>query len=48
MLDNADEKHEDVVHDGSKDTREEGNTESTLMEQVSFYFSLCQTFLVDI
>lgn len=33
MLDGADEKHEDAVHDESKDTREEGNTDSTLMEQ---------------
>ena len=48
MLDNVNEKHEDVVHDGkgqpdgeSDDTQEQKNTDSTPMEQVSHCLVVC-------
>jgi hypothetical protein len=40
MIDNVNEK-QDVVPDESKDTQEQSNTDSTAMEQVCVYFSLC-------
>lgn len=33
-LDNVNEKHEDMVHGESNDTRDQINNDSTLMEQV--------------
>jgi len=42
MIDNVNEK-QDVVPGESKDTQELRNTESTAMEQVSVYFSLCSS-----
>lgn len=48
MLDNVDEKHEDMIHDDrsqadgkSNDTQEQRNTDSASMEQVYGHIDMC-------
>jgi hypothetical protein len=43
MTDNVNEKPEDADLGESNDTQEQKNTDSTAMEQVCVYFSLCRS-----